>query len=156
MRGASLRPARHPPPRPPRQSPRPASADPEGTGVADDRTEGASEHDQLELEPAVGGDGRGCAERRLAREDRDDRVQGNQQEDGEVGPSRRLLAEPLFDVPLVEELTEDDDADQEAATDGDERDGVALPERPARLMCRRLTRSSYWISLANSGETGRS
>jgi hypothetical protein len=80
------------------------ASDPEQGGVSEDRAERAGNHDELEVEVSSRGECRSCAQRRLAGEDRDDRVELDEQAAQDVGPLLRGVGEPVGDVPLLEEF----------------------------------------------------
>ena len=75
------------------------------------------------------GDRRSCAQRRLAGEDRDDRVEPDEQEAHDVGHLLRHLGEPVGNVPVVQELARDDHEQEDTESAEDQSDEVSLPER---------------------------
>ncbi len=108
------------------------AGDPEERRVADDRAERPCQHDVPELELALGRHRRGSAQGRLAREDRDDRVEPHEEEGQEVGDLCRNVLEQRGNVHL-EQLNESDHDEKAGESAHEQEDEVSSPERLALL-----------------------
>src|SRR5262249_29249249 len=105
--------------------PRAQACDPVESRVAEDRAERAGEDDELEVQRALRGKGGGGIERGLARKDREDGVEEDEEETREIGPVAGALLDERGAVPAADAVEDEGDDTDEHDAGSDDAQGPA-------------------------------